>query len=71
MYQGMKNKSFLSVEKILQNEKRCLITILIFILKNNYLEISSGNKCIKTKYQDKMFFKKAILELLIYLKKLI
>ena len=52
MYQGMKNKSFLSVEKILQNEKRCLITILIFILKNNYLESSSGNKCIKSKYQD-------------------
>ena len=48
----MKNKSFLSVEKILQNEKRCLITILIFILKNNYLESSSGNKCIKAKYQD-------------------
>ena len=71
MYQAMKNKSFLSVKKILQNEKRCLITILIFILKNNDLESSSGNKCIKAKYQDKMFFKKAILELLICLKKLI
>ena len=71
MYQAMKNKSFLSVKKILQNEKRCLITILIFILKNNDLESSSGNKFIKAKYQDKMFFKKAILELLIYLKKLI